>query len=325
MVVNGMTARHLTRLAPSPTGALHLGNARTFLVNWLLARKRGWEIVVRIEDLDGPRIKRGADAQLMEDLRWLGLDWDAGPVYQSGRMKIYDDAVRQLLSNHQAYPCVCSRKEVETAASAPHSEDGAAIYPGTCRDRFDSLESARKLNKKATAVRFRVDENPIEFKDQFAGPQRFDPPRQLGDFVIAKADGTPAYQLAVVVDDADMQVSDVVRGDDLLDSTPRQIMLYRALGLEKSIPAYWHLPLIVGRDGRRLAKRHGDTRLAHYREMGVPACRIVSLLASWSGIENPPERLHPKDLVDSFRLEKLPKNPIIFESSDDAFLLSAGR
>lgn len=320
-----MSAGHLTRLAPSPTGALHLGNARTFLVNWLLARQNGWRIVLRIEDLDGPRIKRGADVQLMEDLRWLGLGWDDGPFYQSGRMDLYKGAIEQLLSKKLAYPCVCSRREVESAPSAPHAEDGSGVYPGTCRDRFDSLGSAQRECGRAPAARFRVDMPSIEFQDRFAGPQRFEPGRQLGDFVIAKADGTPAYQLAVVVDDAAMGVNCIVRGDDLLDSTPRQIMLYRALGLDAAIPSYWHLPLVVGTDGRRLAKRHGDTRLASYRAHGVPAGRVISLLARWSGIEGPPEQLRPEDLIESFRLEKISKSPIIFGPWDDAFLLSANR
>lgn len=314
--------KHLTRLAPSPTGALHLGNARTFLINWLLARRNGWEILLRIEDLDGPRIKRQADAQLMEDLRWLGLDWDHGPVYQSGRVSIYRDAVEQLLSSNQAYPCICSRREVESAASAPHSDDGAMIYPGTCRDKFQTMESARQLSGKLPAVRFRVTAGVITFEDRFAGKVLSNPLQQLGDFVIAKADETAAYQLAVVVDDAQMHVTDIVRGDDLLDSTPRQILLYYALGLADAIPNYWHLPLIVGADGRRLAKRHGDTRLSTYRERGVSAGRLVSLLARWCGIENPAPSLHPRDLIELFRLEKVPKTPIIFGLEDDAWLLS---
>src|SRR5688500_13197686 len=200
-----MDRPRVTRLAPSPTGALHLGNARTFLVNWLLARRQGWRVVLRIEDLDGPRIKRGADLAAVEDLRWLGLDWDEGPVYQSARTGLYRDAAGRLLATAQAYPCVCSRKEVELAASAPHAEDGAAVYPGTCRDRFAGVEPARLESGREPAVRFRVPDSPrdlIEWDDCFRGPQRFEVARQLGDFVIAKADGTAAYQLAVVVDDA---------------------------------------------------------------------------------------------------------------------------
>src|SRR6266581_235174 len=257
----------VTRLAPSPTGALHLGNARTFLVNWLLSRQRGWKIILRIEDLDGPRIKAGADRQAIDDLKWLGIDWDEGPIYQSLRTEKYKSAIDKLIDANFAYPCICSRSEVAEAASAPHPEDGTNVYPGTCRGKFKSLAEAEKISGRPPALRFAVLDRIIEFKDQFAGPQRFDVAKQLGDFVIAKNDGTPAYQLAVVVDDADMQVTDIVRGDDLLDSTPRQILLYEALGMKNKIPNYYHLPLIVGEDGRRLAKRHGDTRLSYYRNL----------------------------------------------------------
>ncbi len=314
--------RPLTRLAPSPTGALHLGNARTFLANWLLARQNGWKMLLRIEDLDGPRIKRAADQQLVEDLRWLGLDWDEGPIYQSNRLEIYQAAVQQLLKDGMAYPCVCSRKEVELAASAPHSVDGATVYPGTCRDKYDSPESALRLGGRAPAIRFHVRDQSIQFTDRFCGTHRFDVQRQLGDFVITKADRTPAYQLAVVVDDAEMNVTDVIRGDDLLDSTPRQILLYRALGLGASVPTYCHLPLVVGMDGRRLAKRHGDTRLSAYRERGVRPERLLALLARWCGIECADQASRPTDLVARFRLEDVPGNPIIFRPEDEAWLMA---
>src|SRR5438094_5603551 len=146
----------ITRLAPSPTGALHLGNARTFLVNWLLARQRGWRIILRIEDLDGPRVKRGADRQAMDDLRWLGIDWDEGPIYQSARMQRYREAIEKLIERKLAYPCVCSRREVELAASAPHVEDGATVYPGTCRGKFESIEQARQISGREPAIRFAI-------------------------------------------------------------------------------------------------------------------------------------------------------------------------
>jgi glutamyl-tRNA synthetase len=311
---------NITRLAPSPTGALHLGNARTFLANWLLARQKGWQIQLRIEDLDGPRIKRGADKQLIDDLSWIGLDWDEGPVYQSHRLDLYRNAVQQLLSSGVAYPCVCTRREAESAASAPHAEDGSSVYPGTCRNKYPSVESAERQVGRAPAVRFQVSPEPVDFDDSFAGPQHFEPERQLGDFVIAKADGTPAYQLAVVVDDAAMGVTHVVRGDDLLDSTPRQILLYRALGLAERIPQYCHLPLMIGPDGRRLAKRHGDTRLATYRQLGVKPDRLIAILARGLGVEDAPPSLQPRDLLETFRLENVPKKPIIFGPEDHAWL-----
>jgi glutamyl-tRNA synthetase len=304
-----------TRLAPSPTGALHLGNARTFLVNWLLARQHGWRIVLRIEDLDGPRIKRGADQQALDDLRWLGIDWDEGPTYQSSRRARYDEAVNRLTEAGHTFVCICSRKDVESAASAPHASDGAAIYPGTCRDVIYDLMPTTPI-----AVRFRVPDEVITFDDAFAGPQRFDVARQLGDFVITKADGTASYQLAVVLDDADAGVTDVVRGDDLLDSTPRQMLLYRALDMAERIPTYYHLPLIVGTDGRRLAKRHGDTRLSAYRAAGRSAGEVLALLARWCGmtIDVPPTSAG--DLLPHFDLARIPRTPIVVNPGGDAAL-----
>lgn len=308
-----------TRLAPSPTGALHLGNARTFLVNWWLARRSGWEVVLRVEDLDGPRIKAGADRQAMDDLRWLGIDWDRGPVYQSPRAEIYRAAAERLLEEGKAYACVCTRREVELAASAPHAEDGAAVYPGTCRGRYTSIHDAERAAGRVPVIRFAVPDEPVEFTDTFKGPCRFEPAKALGDFVILKADGTSAYQLAVVIDDAEIGVTDVVRGDDLLDSTPRQILLYRALGLEDRIPRYTHLPLVVGTDGRRLAKRHGDTRIEHYRRLGVSPGRVLALLARWCGMDVGRE-ITARDLLASFDLRRLPRDPIVFTDADDRFL-----
>ncbi len=304
----------ITRLAPSPTGALHLGNARTFLLNWLLARQRGWRIILRIEDLDGPRIKRGADQQAIDDLRWLGIDWDDGPIYQSSRRERYRAAADELLHRKLAYPCICTRKEVDSAASAPHAEDGAAVYPGTCRDRFASIDDAmRHSNGRPPAIRCDTRGQSLDFVDTFSGPHHFHVEKQLGDFVIAKGDGTPAYQLAVVIDDAVMGVTDIVRGDDLLDSTPRQILLYEALDLHARIPAYTHLPLVIGPDGRRLAKRHGDTRIASYRDAGVTASRVLALLASWCGIDNVGAATGAGDLIGRFDLNRLPRAPIVFD------------
>ena len=324
------SARRITRLAPSPTGALHLGNARTFLVNWLIARQSGWKVILRIEDLDGPRIKKGADQQAIEDLRWLGIDWDEGPIYQSDRLEVYRIALARLLASRNAYYCTCTRKEVDAAASAPHAEDGAAVYPGTCRDRYASLDDARRESRgREPAVRFDTRGQQVSFTDFFGGGERrihFDVERQLGDFVIAKGDGTPAYQLAVVVDDAESGVNEVVRGDDLLDSTPRQILLYRALGLADRIPSYYHLPLIIGPDGRRLAKRHGDTRIASYREAGVQASQVRKLLASWCGMNDVPAEPHMANLLDRFNMAFMSQYPIVFDpgSAKAARLESAG-
>lgn len=305
----------VTRLAPSPTGALHLGNARTFLINWLMARRAGWKIILRIEDIDGPRVKAGADELAIQDLQWLGIDWNEGPVYQSGRVDRYNEAVERLVEGGETFFCVCTRKDIEQAASAPHAADGAVVYPGTCR------ELAREsVEGRPVAVRFRVPDQVVEFEDGFAGRKRFEVAQELGDFVIQKNDGTAAYQLAVVVDDAEMGVTDVVRGDDLLDSTPRQMLLYRALGIEARLPHYYHLPLVVGTDGRRLAKRHGDTRLATYREMGVSAGRVLELLARWSGIEMKGQVEKAGDMLAAFDLGRVPREQVVFTAKDDAFL-----
>jgi glutamyl-tRNA synthetase len=282
----------ITRFAPSPTGALHLGNARTFLVNWLLARQNQWHILFRIEDLDGPRIKHGSDLELIEDMRWLGLDWDGEPIYQTARDTLYDRAIDQLIQTRQAYACVCSRREAVTAASAPHVEDRASVYSGRCRGRFSSPEEALRQTGRAPAIRFRVPNETITFVDHFMGAKSFDV--------------------------AQMQVTDVVRGDDLLDSTPRQLLLYRSLGLQARVPRYWHVPLVVGPDGRRLAKRHGDTRLSAYRKAGVKRERVIQLLSRWCGISEGASSV--QEMLDRFRLAALPRERIVFTDADEAFL-----
>jgi glutamyl-tRNA synthetase len=284
------------------------------LVNWLLARQNGWKVILRIEDLDGPRVKRGADVLAMDDLRWLGLDWDEGPVYQSPRMGVYRAAAERLLNEGKAYACACTRREVELAASAPHAEDGAAVYPGTCRGRYKSMAEAEAVAGRVPVIRFGVPEGEVLFVDEVQGLVRCNPARELGDFVIMKADGTAAYQLAVVIDDAETGVSDVVRGDDLVDSTPRQMLLYRALGFEQKIPRYWHLPLVVGPDGKRLAKRHGDTRILYYRGRGVSAGRILGMLARWSGIELEGE-VSALDLVGRFDVGRMPRKAVVSDGT----------
>ncbi|MGF1632876.1 MAG: tRNA glutamyl-Q(34) synthetase GluQRS [Phycisphaerae bacterium] len=321
-----------TRLAPSPTGALHLGNARTFLINAALARRNDWTTLLRIEDLDTPRTRIHAAQQAIEDLAWLGLTWDEGPVYQTPRTHQYDAALLNLLASGHAYYCTCSRRDVETAASAPHAADGSAVYPGTCRGRYASAGDAYQHTgpERAPAVRFKVPPGQFTFHDGFAGVQNFDLERGLGDFVIARmppgnAMGqTPqaAYQLAVVVDDFQQQVTHVVRADDLLDSTPRQLLIYEALGQQAVAPAYVHLPLVVGPDGRRLAKRHGDTRLSAYREAGVPPEAVIGLVATWCGIAPEATPMSFPAFADRFDLAKLPPGPAVATAADYRRLLS---
>ena len=310
---------HRTRLAPSPTGALHLGNVRTFLVNFLLARRSGWEVLMRVEDLDGPRVRRGAADGMLEELAWLGLTWDGPVTYQSQRGAVYQAALRRLIELGAAYPCTCSRKDVESSAGAPHAEDGAVTYPGTCRDRFASAEQASTATGRPAAWRVRVRDAPIEFVDQFAGPQRFDLSRLGGDFVVFKNASQAAYQLAVVGDDTEAGVDRIVRGEDLLDSAARQIHLRRLLNMPGEVE-YWHLPLVVGPDGRRLAKRHGDTRLARYRAEGAMPQRILGLMGFWSGLLDRRREADLAELQSAFDIGRLPRGQVVFCRADDDFL-----
>ena len=313
-------AVEVTRLAPSPTGALHLGNARTFLINWALARQAGWRMVLRVEDLDGPRIKPEASAQAVEVLRWLGMDWDEGPVYQASDLGVYESALERLRSQRLVYACRCTRKEIERAQSAPHEEDGGEVrYPGTCRGGTGAGSSGS--DGEPTAWRVKVPEGRIGFRDTVHGERTYDVQAEVGDFVVATKAGLPAYQLAVVVDDARQGVTQVVRGDDLLGSTARQLWLYRLLGLEP-VPTYTHLPLVVGSDGRRLAKRHGDTRLTTYRQRGVAAERVVGLLAYWSGVVGRREACSAEVFAERFEMGRLSREAVVFTQEDEAWLLN---
>jgi glutamyl-tRNA synthetase len=299
MVVRG-------RLAPSPTGAQHVGNARTYLIAWLSARSRTGPLVLRIEDIDSPRVKSGAADLIGADLAWLGLDWDGAPVVQSHRLPLYADALRRLQDGELVYPCTCTRSDVAQAASAPHAGQEGSAYPGTCAHR--SVADAATLGDRPHAWRFRATHFP-SFVDGYRGPVLPDEASAGGDFVVWKSDGTPAYQLAVVVDDADMRVTEVVRGDDLIPSTPRQLLLYEALQLTP--PRFVHVPLIVGPDGRRLAKRHGDTRLATLRDAGVRPEALVGLLAWSCGWLARPDPIGPNELLPLFRLASIPPAPFV--------------
>lgn len=312
-----------TRLAPSPTGALHLGNARTFLLTWLWARTRGAELLMRVEDLDGPRVKHGASEEALEDLRWLGLDWDGEVLHQSTRSTAYDGALERLREGGRVYPCVCTRQEVEAAASAPHEGDEGPPYAGTCRGRFESVEQAERLTGRAPAWRFALGEGAaFTYEDAVLGLVTRDLQRDGGDFVAARRTGEPAYQLAVVVDDAAQGITDVIRGDDLVPSTPRQLLLYEALGLPA--PRFAHLPLVRGPDGRRLAKRHGDTRLSHYRALGVRPERLLGLLAAWSGLA-PRADVSARDLLaGGLEWARVPAQDVAFHGSDDRWLRGVG-
>jgi glutamyl-tRNA synthetase len=296
----------ITRLAPSPTGAQHLGNARTYLITWLMARQAGGRVVLRIEDIDSPRVKPGAAEQALADLRWLGLDWDGDPVVQTERLPFYAAALSRLKARNLVYPCTCTRSDVEQAASAPHPVGAEVVYPGTCSHR--SVADAAGLVGRPFAWRFRVRDVPA-FDDIFRGPVSLSRKDIGGDFVVWKSQDTPAYQLAVVVDDAAAGITAVVRGDDLVSSTPRQLLLYRALELPP--PTFTHVPLVVGPDGRRLAKRHGDTRLSAMRSDGVRSEQVIGLLAWSCGWQSEPTPIAAAGLITRFRLAAIPPRPFV--------------
>ncbi len=302
------------RYAPSPTGPLHLGNARTALLAWLAARVAGSSFLMRVEDLDGPRVRSGLEARILDELRWLGLDWDEGPdvsgargpYRQSERRARYEAAFTELKAAGLVYPCFCSRAEIAAASQAPHGagEEGSR-YPGTCRG-LGAREIAARSARRPPAWRFRVPEGLVGFEDGVHGHCAFDVAREVGDFVVARADGVPAYQLAVVVDDASMGVEEVVRGDDLLSSTARQLLLYGALGL--AAPRFTHVPLVMGADGARLAKRHGAVSLGELRQQGADPRAVTGLLAALSGLVTGP--VHPRELVKRFAMARVPARAV---------------
>jgi glutamyl-tRNA synthetase len=269
---------------------------------------------MRVEDLDGPRVRPGLEARILEELRWLGLDWDEGPdvggalgpYRQSERGERYAGALERLREAGLVYPCFCSRAEIAQASQAPHAGDDGPRYPGTCRDLGEAERAARSA-RRLPAWRFRVPEGPVDFDDGIHGRCSFDVAATVGDFVVARADGVPSYQLAVVLDDAAMEITDVVRGDDLLPSTSRQILLGRALGL--SLPRYAHVPLVVGEDGERLAKRHGARSLGELRAGGADPAAVVGALAATCGLVAQGAHARPVDLVEGFRLDAIPRTP----------------
>lgn len=286
------------RLAPSPTGSLHVGNVRTFLWAWLSARAQGGRVLLRIEDLDTPRLREGVVPKMIDDLKWLGFDWDGDVAVQSERRDYYRQIFARLES--RLYPCKCTRGDIAAAQSAPHEGDREPHYPGTCRN----------FKGPGIAWRLRVDPALVLFDDRLYGHQSIDVAGTVGDFVVAKTPDQPAYQLAVVADDLAQGVTEVVRGDDLIPSTARQILLLRALG-EKP-PAYGHVPLVVGVDGKRLAKRFGDAQIATLRAKGVSPERIIGMLAEWSGLgdgDATPACLVPKWSWSKVRRDRIVLTP----------------
>lgn len=304
------------RYAPTPSGPLHLGNLRTALLAWLLARHAGGAFVLRMEDLDRPRVRLGAAVAILDDLRWLGLDWDEGPdlggpyapYTQSERGAIYEQHLRRLEDAGLVYPCYCSRADVARAASAPHgaAEDGSR-YPGTCRDPAGRARQRRRVGDRAPALRFRAPAGVIRFEDGLFGSIEQDVAREAGDFVVRRADGVPAYQFAVVVDDALMAMTDVVRGADLLLSTPRQIALYRAFGY--AVPRFLHVSLAVDAGGERLAKRHGAVGVGPLRDAGLTPTYVVGTLAASAGLVATGTAITAHDLLGVFDPARLSCDP----------------
>jgi glutamyl-tRNA synthetase len=299
------------RYAPSPTGALHLGNLRTALLAWLFARAGGGTFILRVEDLDLPRVRPGATRQLLDDLRWLGLDWDEGPdvggplgpYHQSQRGTLYDAALGRLRARGALYPCYCTRRDLAQLASAPHDNGREPIaYPGTCRALSARQRQAHEASGRRPAWRFRAPEQPIAFRDSIAGMVSERVAATVGDFVVRRSDGVVAYQLAVVVDDALMGVTQVVRGHDLLSSTARQLALCDALGWPRPTE-YAHVPLAVDERGDRLAKRDAPNGLA--RAEGITYRRVVAALAASCGLCEPDALVTPSELLATFRPERV--------------------
>lgn len=294
------------RYAPSPTGPLHLGNARTALLSWLDIRSLGGDFVLRVEDLDPQRSSEASARQLEDDLRWLGLDWDEGPWRQGERRHLYDEAIERLLARKLAYPCSCTRAEVARAAGAPHAGEDGPRYPGTCRD--GALHPERPMS-----VRLKVPPGVISFDDLVLGRVDEDVSQTVGDFALRRTDGVAAYQLAVALDDSLMQMDRVVRGDDLLRSTSRQLLVLRALALPE--PRYGHVPLVVDETGHRLSKRGGALSLEALRARGVSPEAVVGFLAAtWGQGDGRPVKL--SELVADFRLADISKTaPVVTEAS----------
>ena len=320
------------RLAPSPTGLLHLGNAWAFLLAWWAARSAGGSIVLRLEDIDPQRSRPEYAAAILDDLRWLGLDWDEGPLpgtaADGGRLAeqgpcgpyvqsrcgpFYAEALRRLEALGRLYPCFCTRRELRALAGAPHVDDAGAPYPGTCRHLTPERRAALQREGRRACLRFHGPEDVIAFCDLVQGPQRRRLEECGGDFAVQRSDGVMAYQLAVTVDDGRMGINQVVRGRDILPSTPRQIALLRLLGY--TIPAYAHIPLLCDAAGERLAKRHGSLSLRALRAEGVPPERIVGLLA-WLAGGNPSRRdVRPAEVAARFRLDALPRDDIRLDAA----------
>lgn len=294
------------RFAPSPTGPLHLGNLRTALIAWLCARSTGSRFVLRVEDLDVVASRPEHEAGQLADLRSLGLDWDGPVVRQSERGAAYEAALARLETEGLLYPCFCTRREIREAASAPHGALPEGAYPGTCRD-LSAAERRERSVGRPPALRLRAAGARRSFDDRVHGRVE----GECDDFVVRRNDGTAAYNLAVVVDDADAGIEEVVRGDDLLDTTARQVLVAELLGV--AVPTYVHVPLVLSPDGERLAKRHGAVTLGDRAERGEEPTVVLRRLGHSLGLCEVDEAVTPAKLIDRFSLEELPRQPWVLD------------
>ncbi len=292
------------RFAPSPTGELHLGNLRTALVAWLSARSQGLDFRVRMEDLDRVTSSLRYEVAQLGALVAIGLDVDGEVVRQSDRFSLYDAAIRQLTEQGRTYACYCTRREIREASSAPQGiQNGEGAYPGTCRNLSEAQRRQHEHEGRPKALRLMARDQVVEIVDELRGTYS----TMVDDVVLRRNDTVPAYNLAVVVDDAAQHVAEVVRGDDLLSCTPRQVLLQRLL--ELPTPRYRHVPLVLGADGARLAKRHGAVTLAQLAERGYTAPRVLALVASSLDLASGEETVLARDLIDRFDLDALPREP----------------
>jgi glutamyl-tRNA synthetase len=298
------------RYAPSPTGDLHPGNLRTALLAWLFARYSDGQFMLRIEDLDLPRVRPGASERMLFDLRWLGLNWDEGPdiggpyapYIQSERQEIYMTYLQRQQDKGLIYPCYCSRAEIARVASAPHGNEGPR-YPGTCRYLTQAQRRQHEAQNRRPSMRFLVnDEQTVSFTDLLVGPVEQQVQQAVGDFIVCRSDGIFAYQFAVVVDDALMQINQVVRGVDLLQSTARQILLFKALGFE--VPNYAHVPLLLDEHGKRFSKRIQSAGLESLRSSGATPEQIVGQMASECGLVDRGEQLSAEELAQRYKYQE---------------------
>ena len=281
-----------------------MGNLRTALLAWLFARSAGSRFLMRVEDLDTQRVRPGCEEEQLADLRSIGIDWDGPVVRQSERLALHHEALARLDADGRLYPCFCTRAEIRDAPSAPHGPPGT--YPGTCRELTAAQRAEREASGRRPALRLRADGDPIEFEDRLLGRSS----GTVDDFVVRRGDGAPAYNLAVVVDDAAQGVEEVVRGADLLDSTPRQLALARLLGVAE--PRHAHVPLVLGPDGSRLAKRHGSVTLADRRALGESHADVLGWLASSAGLAEPGEPVTAEALLERFDPGRLGREPTVF-------------